>query len=446
MKRALTLALACLQALLCLACTAQPAQEGNALFYYLAPYGELEQLEPLIQTESRQLPPNASLEKQIQTYLYGPLDPSLRSPFPNGVQVVSLSLDENTHVLRLVLSQEYAGLSGLQLSLANACLTWTLTENPAVEQVCVYSENNEGVMNGARYLTRDQFLTEAEAPKQEFSFRLYFADENQRYLIPEVRRVVDTESDSVGVYILHQLMDGPTPGTGTWRTIPQGTRLLGFRVEDGVAQVDFSSEFIENKPATELGERMTIYSVVDSLTELDSIDSVTFLVEGKKLEYYRYMRLSRPLVRDESAIGPVQTGINEFDATLYYQSWSSEFLAAVPTRIRRDDTVSMAERIVRTLIESEPVNDLHNLMPAGTELRSIDTIEGVCYVDLSAEFGQIAGGYSMERLAVNALVASLCSIDSIHSVVLSIEGGAGGMRYYDLSYPIRPLSSWFFPS
>ena len=69
MKRALTLALACLLALLCLACTAQPAQEGNALFYYLAPYGELEQLEPLIQTESRQLPPNASLEKQIQTYL-----------------------------------------------------------------------------------------------------------------------------------------------------------------------------------------------------------------------------------------------------------------------------------------------------------------------------------------------------------------------------------------
>ena len=37
MKRALTLALACLLALLCLACTAQPAQEGNALFYYLAP-------------------------------------------------------------------------------------------------------------------------------------------------------------------------------------------------------------------------------------------------------------------------------------------------------------------------------------------------------------------------------------------------------------------------
>ena len=62
MKRTLTLALACLLALLCAACTAQPVQEGNVLFYYLAPYGELEQLKPLIQTESRQLPPNASLE------------------------------------------------------------------------------------------------------------------------------------------------------------------------------------------------------------------------------------------------------------------------------------------------------------------------------------------------------------------------------------------------
>lgn len=446
MRRMLAALLACLMVLLCGACTAQQEQEGDVLFYYLTPSSGQEQPDTLFQAEHRQLLPNATLEKQIQTYLYGPLDKSLRNPFPNGVEVVSASLDEQSGLLRLILSQEYAGLSGLQLSLANACLIWTLTENQTVERVRIYSADGDNLMNGARYLSRDQFLAEAETPEQEFSFRLYFADENQRYLIPEVRHIVNAESDSAGVYILHQLLEGPTPDMGTKKTIPQGTRLLGFRVENGVAQVDFSSEFVENKPESELGERLTLLSIVNSLTELDSIDAVTFLVEGKKLEFYRYMRLAHPLVRDELAIGPVQTGINEFDATLFYQSWSTEFLAAVPTRIRRDDTVSMAERIVRTLLESSPVNGLHNLMPKGTELRSIDTIEGVCYVDLSEEFGQVAGGYSMERLTVNALVASLCSIDSIDSVVLSIEGSAAGMNYYDLSHPIKPLSSWFFPS
>ena len=51
------------------------------------------------------------------------------------------------------------------------------------------------------------------------------------------------------------------------------------------------------------------------------------------------------LERCESAFGPVRTGINEFDATLYFGSWSTEFLAAAPTRIIRDDTRSQVSRL-----------------------------------------------------------------------------------------------------
>ena len=43
-------------------------------------------------------------------------------------------------------------------------------------------------------------------------------------------------------------------------TMPRDTRLLGFSLEDGIATVDLSGEFIENRPRMELAERMTIYS------------------------------------------------------------------------------------------------------------------------------------------------------------------------------------------
>ena len=47
---------------------------------------------------------------------------------------------------------------------------------------------------------------------------------------------------------------------------------------------------------------LTIYSVVNSLTELPHIDKVQFLIEGQKVEVFKHMIFNEPFVRDDEII------------------------------------------------------------------------------------------------------------------------------------------------
>ena len=60
--------------------------------------------------------------------------------------------------------------------------------------------------------------------------------------------------------------------------IPEGTRLLGVEVSDGIATVDLSSEFVSG--AGTLSTRARVAQIVYTLTRFDEIDGVRFLIEG----------------------------------------------------------------------------------------------------------------------------------------------------------------------
>ena len=442
LRRTATL-IAVLLAMLFTGCAQQ--QQSQTVFYYLSDSYESMEHQAVFASEHRNVNLDGSWKELIQSYVSGPISTSLRNPFPQGLRITKIYLPTAQDFLEVTFSEEYGVLSGLERTLANACMVMTLEKCTGIERIMLRCENGQDLMNGLTYLTSEMFLSKLETPENEHTINIYFADENDRYLLPDPRKVTTSEQDSLATYIVYQLMEGPKD-ENMRPVIPDGTRLLNLSVENGRAIVDFSAEFYTNRSRTEDGERMTFYALVNSLTELDTVDCVSFLVEGEPLRQYQYMAVPPQMERWERTIGPVRTGINEFDATLYYQSWSQEYLAAVPTGILRDDAKTMGELIVRALLENEPPERMHCLIPEGTQLLSAETVEGVCHVDLSREFAQITGGYSAERLAVNSLVASLCSIDTIDAVVLTIEGGTVEMPTYELGYVITPSQNWFFPS
>ena len=191
---------------------------------------------------------------------------------------------------------------------------------------------------------------------------------------------------------------------------------------------------------------MTIYSIVNSLTELDGIEQVQILCEGQVIGIYRYLDLSEPYVRNEDVIGPVLSGLNEFDATIYMQSWSEDYLAEVPLCIQQTVNQSQEELVLEALLFYEPVNGFSNPIPAGTELISEETTDGICYVTLSREFITGRDSVSELRLRVIAVAASLTALESVDAVKLSIEGVSDDdFTGYDISNPISRSEDWFFP-
>lgn len=85
--------------------------------------------------------------------------------------------------------------------------------------------------------------------------------------------------------------------------IPKGSKLNNVYVKGNTVFVDFSKEFVENHPGGSLGEYNTIYSIVNSLTEIDGIEQVNFLIDGQNKDAYKgHTQLDMPISRDESMI------------------------------------------------------------------------------------------------------------------------------------------------
>lgn len=86
---------------------------------------------------------------------------------------------------------------------------------------------------------------------------------------------------------INNLLSGPSADEvekGYMSLIPEGTKLLGARVANKTATLNFSENFSFNRYGVQgyLGQLMQI---VYTATSFSTIDNVQFLIEGQKLEY-----------------------------------------------------------------------------------------------------------------------------------------------------------------
>jgi spore germination protein GerM len=130
----------------------------------------------------------------------------------------------------------------------------------------------------------------------KFQVSLYFSDQNGDYLHVENREIAMVPG--LARATVKELIAGPKT-KGLLRTIPEGTQLLDIDVNNGLCRVDLSREFKENHWGGSSGEILTIYSLVDTLTQFASIKEVEILVEGQKVETLAgHMDLSTPVIRN----------------------------------------------------------------------------------------------------------------------------------------------------
>lgn len=101
--------------------------------------------------------------------------------------------------------------------------------------------------------------------------------ENDAYIVREIRQVPYTEDGPRAA--VNELISGVPKTDGAVRVLPQGTRLLGIIINDGLATVNFSKEVL-NANVGSSGEVLGIQSIVNTLTEFPQIREVSFQVEG----------------------------------------------------------------------------------------------------------------------------------------------------------------------
>lgn len=156
---------------------------------------------------------------------------------------------------------------------------------------------------------------EAKKLSDKIPIRLYFDNGESTKLSLEIRYIPLSEAEkstnSLASLIIKELINGPGSDSKLKATIPEGTELRSpIKIEAGVATVDFTKEFKDNHQGGKAAERMTIYSVVNTLTELKEIQKVKFLIDGKTVKEYKgSFKFDTPFPRTTSLISdePVES-------------------------------------------------------------------------------------------------------------------------------------------
>ncbi len=212
--------------------------------------------------------------------------------------------------------------------------------------------------------------------------------------------------------------------------------LLNVSVVDRVCLVYFSAEFLQNRPRNELAERMTVFSVVNSLTQLENVDSVEILVEGSSVGRYYELDLSRELVRDEAMIGPVRSGVGEFDATLYVGLEGDERLTAYPMRVQETVDQSRIAAVLNALCAFTPRNGYYSLAQSHISLTGVRLDQGTVRIeyDTTEDFKG-----EQHTLLLRSILATAFSLPEVRSVEV-VENG----KPLDLgSGAWTPSDNWF---
>ena len=424
-----------LLAALVLLCACHTHREKNSpehpfTFYYAKNEITYGTDESVIGAEEREYDPQSmSLDDLLAGYFEGPASKTLSMPFPENTKVLNCQRDATTVILTM--NEAYLRLSGINKSVADACLARTLLGCSGIERVTILA--SDGSMT--TLTQKNLILTDTGAQVQDTSVTLYFADAENRFLLPEQRSTEPLEEAAIPRYIVEQLIAGATQ-RGYGNTIPTGTRLLGIETENGICTVDFSPEFLTNGPQTHLEERMTVYSVVNSLTELESISSVQIMVDGEVVEFFSRMSLTEPISRQSAMIGPVKSASGEIRATLCL--YDGNQLLPVSLILPASENGNEAEVILQALIDFKPYNVYLNLLPEDTVIREIRVDGDLCRVDLSGEGLKTLPPEQMQRV-LQSVVATLCKSSVARAVLLTLDGVAPASEYRN---PVSAAADW----
>lgn len=110
---------------------------------------------------------------------------------------------------------------------------------------------------------------------------LYFSDSQAQYLVAEKRTVA--KQDDIYRTAVEELIKGPKDSAHA-PTVPDKMILVNISVENGTATVDFGKAMNTLAPRGTAGEKMFIYSIVDTLTGFSGIQKVKFLAGGSTPE------------------------------------------------------------------------------------------------------------------------------------------------------------------
>ena len=173
--------------------------------------------------------------------------------------------------------------------------------------------------------------------------------------------------------------------------IPEGTKVLDIKLEDGILTINFSKELLN---VSQDSEEKMLEAIIYSLTEIESVKKIKILVEGEPLTHLPNSNKKIPELLDKNY------GINKIynldsikdtsKTTIYYLSKYNDYYYYVPVTKISNENLEKAEIIINEL-KTTPIyhTNLISYLAAATNLTNYEILENS--ISLSFDNHLLAG-------------------------------------------------------
>lgn len=136
------------------------------------------------------------------------------------------------------------------------------------------------------------FFGRADKP-QLTDVPVYVVDAQLMRLIPVSEPVIEGDSEFMAKQVVRRLIRGHDKNRKIRRLVPENGGCMSIKVRDKVANINIKSKYFKDCLTSRDIEKLCVYQIVNSVTEIEGIEAVKFTIDGrstKKLAGYIDMR------------------------------------------------------------------------------------------------------------------------------------------------------------
>lgn len=240
-------------------------------------------------------------ENTLKALLNGPYSSDMQRNINENTKIISVIKKDG--VIAIDFSKEFLSSPGeISQVISVSSITSTMTQFKGISHVDITVEGKPLLSpEGKPYGELGKPDVEKE---KKVSIKIYMPTKEYDKMQAVSKEITLKEGEKLGKKIVEELILEAQSEKQSF--IPRGTKVLGYEENKGTAFVNLSKEFIKNHPGGSAEETMSIYTIVNSLTEMKNVTGVQFLIEGEKKEEFISYGLDKPFERDEKVINIVE--------------------------------------------------------------------------------------------------------------------------------------------
>lgn len=208
-------------------------------------------------------------------------DDTYTTPFPKNVGIINYSMDGNTLLFNF--DSSYLALSSTTEVFLRASIVKTFTQLNEISAVEIRVENQPltlpsgvvlGPQKGSDYV---DILGNGLNDYTLLPITLYYADPSGNYLVPVSKDLLCPANITREQIIMEELLKDPNRENFK-NAFSTETKCLSVTTKDGICHINLSREFNKEIPVNI--PELSVYSIVNSLTELTGISAVQISIDG----------------------------------------------------------------------------------------------------------------------------------------------------------------------